>query len=195
MRGRTALLGLVCWVTVVVLGAGLVWFVISDVGRAVSTSRALPGRSSSTGDLAPVGTPSASGTPSATPPPRQKGSATSSAAPSRDAASAGVTTAPTPRQAPTSTNPRRTVRDPSPGPRTVVRTWSGTGGTITVACTAATIRLTGASPDDGWRVEQGSRGPEQVEVTFASGTREVQVQASCSRGAPSFRVEREGSDD
>ena len=29
MRGRTVLLGLVCWVTVVVLGAGLVWFVIS----------------------------------------------------------------------------------------------------------------------------------------------------------------------
>jgi hypothetical protein len=44
-------------------------------------------------------------------------------------------------------------------------------------------------------VEQGSRGPEQVELTFASAAQEVQVQARCSHGAPTFHVEREGSSD
>jgi hypothetical protein len=75
----------------------------------------------------------------------------------------------------------------------VVRTWSGTGGSVTVSCRGGTIRLKGATPDDGWRVERGSAGPEEVEVTFDKEDAQVQVQSRCSDGRPVFRVEREGS--
>jgi hypothetical protein len=65
---------------------------------------------------------------------------------------------------------------------------------VTVACTGSTIALRGASPDDGWRMERGSSGPAEVEVTFIDGQQQVQVQSHCSGGSPVFQVEHETGD-
>jgi hypothetical protein len=72
---------------------------------------------------------------------------------------------------------------------TVSRSWFGSSGRVTASCTGGRVALQSASPADGWRVEVGARGPEEVEVTFKKGGddgSEVQVRARCSGGAPRF---------
>ncbi len=78
------------------------------------------------------------------------------------------------------------------GSATTTRTWSGTGGRVTVSCRSDRASLVSASPADGWQVEVGSRGGEEVEVTFRQPGTEVQVQGRCQSGAPRFSVERGG---
>ena len=70
-------------------------------------------------------------------------------------------------------------------------TWSGTGGTVTVACTGATLSLVGATPEDGYSVEVEKDG-SHLEAKFrrqGEDEREVKVEARCSGGAPRFSVE------
>jgi hypothetical protein len=73
--------------------------------------------------------------------------------------------------------------------RTVTRTWTGTPGSVTVACTGAVGVLRGASPVDGWVVERDDHPEEEVEVKFEKSEVEIQVKASCVGGVPKFRVE------
>ena len=71
-------------------------------------------------------------------------------------------------------------------------TFHATGGQVTVRCTGGIIQLRIAQPDDSWRVEVGSAGPQEVHVTFMRGGEEgvvgTQVTAVCSGGGPAFRV-------
>ena len=73
------------------------------------------------------------------------------------------------------------------------RSVSVTGGQVSVRCTGATILLRIAQPDNGWRVEVGKSGPEEVEVSFRNGADDAggqtQVNAVCETGTPAFRVE------
>jgi hypothetical protein len=80
-----------------------------------------------------------------------------------------------------------------PGPpRTRDGTFHATGGQVTVRCTGGAIQLRIAQPDDAWRVEVGSAGPQKVHVTFMRGGEEggvgTWVTAVCAGGAPAFTV-------
>jgi hypothetical protein len=71
-------------------------------------------------------------------------------------------------------------------------TFSARGGQVSVRCTGNAIQLRIAQPDNGWRVQVGSAGPDEVHVTFWDGSEEkgggTQVTAVCAAGTPAFRV-------
>ncbi|MGZ4494421.1 MAG: hypothetical protein ACXVWU_06960 [Nocardioides sp.] len=99
-----------------------------------------------------------------------------------------------------SARPPRPTPSPSGSPATapppsVERAWRGTPGTVVARCSGDAVSLTSATPGDGYGVEVGSRGPGDVEVTFAAGGRRVKVSAVCSAGVPRFSGESEGGDD
>lgn len=77
---------------------------------------------------------------------------------------------------------------------TVVRVWRGTPGTVVARCRADAVSLDAATPADGYRAQVSSRGPRQVEVTFAGGGR-LTVRAVCANGQPRFSTEHGGVDD
>jgi hypothetical protein len=68
-----------------------------------------------------------------------------------------------------------------------------------VSCTGATLRLEGATPSDGYRVDKKeSNGGREIEVTFeqvSGGDDEVEIHARCRAGAPAFEVDDRSSDD
>ena len=74
-------------------------------------------------------------------------------------------------------------------------TWQGGPGVVSVRCAGVQASLQSASPSDGYRVEVGGRGTEEVEVTFLGHGLQVQVQAHCVSGAPRFATETEGAGD
>lgn len=76
----------------------------------------------------------------------------------------------------------------------VVRVWRGTPGTVVARCRADAVSLDAATPADGYRAQVSSRGPREVEVTFAGGGR-LTVRAVCANGQPSFSTEHAGVDD
>lgn len=194
MRRRETAMVLCAWLAVVGLGAGLVWFVIGDAGRVVSFAGA-PLAGPAPADPVPKGTGIASPTKGSPTPAKHPPKATPTQRSTAPATTAPAPVDPTPRPSSRQPRPRHpATKSTPPKPRSVVRTWSGTGGSLTVSCRGRTIRLKGATPDDGWRVERGAAGPTEVEVTFEKDDAQVQVQSHCSGGTPVFRVEREGSD-
>ena len=195
---RGAVVALVSWLAVVGLGAGLVWFVVSDAGRVVSTAGGLPvatsGPSDVTSEITRTPAPAPSSR-SSRPHAKRGATASTSRRPSPPTTSAPARVDPSPAPARKPSRPRRSRPASSPASTpVVVRTWSGSGGSVTVSCTGRTIRLRGASPEDGWRVERGSDGPEEVEITFVREQTQVQVQSSCSGGRPVFHVEKDSDE-
>ena len=83
-----------------------------------------------------------------------------------------------------------TIPGPAPSQQ---RTWEGSAGSVTVRCSGLGASLQSASPDDGYGVEVGSRGPAEVEVTFKGGGREMQVKGTCAAGTPRFSTESSGT--
>ena len=171
------------WLAAVAGVSGTAWIAIDRAGRDITA-----GSVSSLSPLSVVNGPAAT-TPGVGP------------------TSTEVTTSPTAKPAlPTKPEPSPTLRStvstiPSasptsaavPGPPTSRDgTFSATGGQVTVRCTGGTIQLRIAQPDDTWRVEVGSVGPQEVHVTFMRGGEEgvvgTQVTAVCAGGAPVFRV-------
>jgi len=90
---------------------------------------------------------------------------------------------------PPSASATPTARAPAPSQQ---RTWEGSAGSVTVRCSGRRVSLQSASPDDGYGVEVGSRGPAEVEVTFKGGGREVRVKGTCAAGTPRFSTESSG---
>jgi len=88
--------------------------------------------------------------------------------------------APTPGTPPT--------RPPAPKP-SHQRTWEGPTGSVTVRCQGGRVSLQSASPGDGYRVDVGTRGPAEVEVTFRGEERAVSVRGTCPGGSPRFATE------
>ncbi len=64
------------------------------------------------------------------------------------------------------------------------------GGTVAVTCRGAAIALDLARPDDGWRLQVGKQGPEEVEVRFRRDGADDDAESSseitlrCVAGAP-----------
>jgi len=165
MTRRDVLLGALAWVAVVAAGSGVTWVVIDDAGQQVLSEipvAAVPSAVPPT----PSRTPRAHRTRHAHPSKPAGGSATPSATPTH----------------------RPTVRPTGSAPRAEQRTWRGTGGTVVARCTGTRVWLLSATPNDGYQVEVGDRGPAEIEVTF-KGRGETQVKARCSVGAPWFSTE------
>lgn len=186
MRLRVAVIAVALWLGVVLVGSGITWLVIGQVGRDVSGAgpsvEVLASGASSTTPL-PSATPRASPRSKAPRPKTPVASSALSSTPSRVTPSPTASSGATPQ----TTNAPRTQR-PVPAGR-VPRTWVGTGGRVTASCTGSRVALESASPADGWRVEVGNRGPETVEVTFKRAESEVQVRARCNGGEPTFPAE------
>lgn len=114
--------------------------------------------------------------------------------PSDTPASATSTTPATTRTTPRPTASAATVAPTAPA-TPVVRTWTVTGGTVSVSCQAAAISLVYASPQDGWRVEIEKRGPVTVEVELAREGQGIRLKATCVNGIPQETTEaNEGHD-
>jgi hypothetical protein len=77
-----------------------------------------------------------------------------------------------------------------PGPS--VDSWRGEAGVLTVSCGPTRIRLLGATPADGYRVEV-EQEEHQVQAHFQreDPADEVQVVAHCAGGLPRFEVEQD----
>ncbi|MDX6375145.1 MAG: hypothetical protein QOD98_4133 [Nocardioidaceae bacterium] len=77
-----------------------------------------------------------------------------------------------------------------PGPS--VDSWRGEAGVLTVSCSSSRIRLLGATPADGYRVEV-EQEEHRVQAHFQreDPADEVQVMAHCSGGLPQFEVEQD----
>ncbi|MCU0269514.1 MAG: hypothetical protein MUF83_12850 [Acidimicrobiales bacterium] len=95
---------------------------------------------------------------------------------------------PTPPSAPVSTA--------APTGTEVTRAFSAAGGTATVGCTDASIRLIAYAPVAGWVVDGAPKnGPTEVEVKFRSGDRHAELKARCQAGVPVAEVSTSGADD
>ena len=129
-----------------------------------------------------------------TPIPATSASVEPSEEPSDTPTSTSSTTPATTRTTPRSTGSATTVTS-TPSAIPVVKTWTVTGGTVSVSCQAAAISLVYASPQDGWRVEIEKRGPATVEVDLAREGQGTKLKASCVNGIPQETTEAtEGHD-
>ena len=176
------------WVAVVIAGSGLTWIAIERAGDQVT---ATPESAGATRPpvLGTVGPAPTAAVPSRTPS-KPAPTAPTPAAPTRSATSAAPSK---PTTRPSAQQPSQPA--PSPAVRTQVRTWSGSAGSLTVACTGRQVSFRSASPSNGWTIERGGSSGEDLEVTFKSGEGEVQVRATCSGGAPQFRVQSDAEHD
>jgi hypothetical protein len=182
MRRRTVVLGLVAWAAVVAAGSGVTWLVIDAAGQQVLGDRPAEVM------VAPTPNPFPSLPASIGP------STTIAASPSLRPLPVPVPSSPAPRPAP-SPSPHGTAGPPSPArDSSVVRTWRGGAGTVVARCRRNAVSLDSATPSDGYRAEVGSRGPREVEVTFAGPGNRLKVRATCDGGEPSFSTEYEGTD-
>lgn len=73
------------------------------------------------------------------------------------------------------------------------RTWTGRGGSVTVACDAQRIRLIRAVPStEGYAVDVEESGPDEVRLHFEGREdrdgEETEVRSRCERGTPQFEV-------
>ena len=80
---------------------------------------------------------------------------------------------------------------PTPTSGEVARTVTVLGGRMGAVCRGDVVSLLYATPDDGWRVEVGSAGPEHLEVSFERREQETEVHTRCVAGVPSSRVDSE----
>jgi hypothetical protein len=168
------------WLAVVVLVAGVTWRVIDSAGRQVLTSGG-PAPLSSSG-----ATPGAESSPSQPTGSRKHDSKSEGPA---------ATKAPEPDGSPSpgAAGATQPTQQPSQQPpQTQVRSWQGAAGTVSAACTGATISLQSVTPSDGWGFEVDDRGPQRVRVEFTSrgeDEHETRVEAECAGGEPRFQVE------
>ena len=211
---RTYALAATAWLVLVVVGAVMVWAVISRAGQGVVTQ---PGPA--IGEAAPITSPPASkranrpkspkpsprhpsGSASASPGgqstsgpsgPRSSSSTPSSGPPPPPASSAagpapgpgpGPSSSPNSPPPPSSPPPPQSTQDQG-----VRRTWQGSAGVVTVECNGATISLKGAQPNSGWSIDIEERGPEEVRIDFEGDERRTRVQSECVGGTPQFDVE------
>lgn len=161
--------GIVLWCVTVAAAVGVGWGAIELVGDDVG-----PGPSVAAPITAST-TPAPTITPSAKPTPKPSSRPTSS-----------VTRTATP--APTS---RATTAPPAVA---TVKTWTGAAGSVRVSCTRGVIKLVGATPADGWRVER-AESDSDVEVRFERAESEVDVKARCGASGPVFSVESDKDDE
>jgi hypothetical protein len=196
------------WLAAVTGVSGTAWFAIDQAGRDVSDAGVSSLRPIQVGTG--VATTSPDSGPSQTAPTRaptpSQTAATRAPSPSRTA----PTGAPSPLPAPSArrgpspiparsaapSRPKIRQTRPVSSTRPQDRTLTIFGGQVSVRCTAATITLRIAQPDDGWRVKVDKSGPQEVGVRFqrtdGNSGRGTGMTAVCLRGTPVFRVDNKG---
>ncbi len=206
MRRRTLLLAVCAWVALVVVASAATWTVIDSVGRDVLANGRVPAAGGPTPRPPRISaTEATAATRGTAPRPRRRPTSAPSpgtaAAPAPSAAVTQPVTPPAPRARPTRapSTPRATPRPaPAAAPSATEQgSWQGRAGTVVAECAGARISLRSATPNDGYRVETGSRGPQEVEVSFKGGgdRGQVQVKGVCRAGAPTFGAQTERGDD
>ena len=176
---RSGVVAVLSWVVAVVVTGAI-------AGRAVAVLDASSARSGLLTQAEVVGAlatarAAASAAPAATPTPTPVG-----AGPSADPSASAPPTA-APPVAPLEHPAARPTTPPPPAAQ-VVRTWTVTGGTVAASCRGATISLLYATPQDGWTVDVGSAGPDQVKVELKMSGQETKVTAVCVGGVPQDTV-------
>jgi hypothetical protein len=191
-RRRIAAVAAASWLLATALTSLVVWRAVATLDDGTSTnvlsaSQVSERLSAATATATPtlvVQTPTAATSASVEP----------SEEPSDTQASASSTTPATTLTTPRSTGSATTVT-PTPPETPVVKTWTVTGGTVSVSCQAAAISLVYATPQDGWRVEIEKRGPVTVEVDLAREGQGIKLKATCVNGIPQETTEaNEGHD-
>lgn len=188
------------WLAVVVAVAGVTWWVIDSAGRDVLTSGETPlsaaGTTAGAEDRSGPDSRVRSGRTKSPDPTgsRSTGPAEPSTTPAPSTSSAPQTEEPPapPRTQQPSAQPSSRQSSQPPEQRTQVRSWQGSAGSVTTACTGASISLESVTPSDGWSVEVDDRGPGRVRVelsTRGDDQRETRVEAECSGGVPRFDVD------
>jgi hypothetical protein len=205
VKRRTVFAIAALWIALVGAGSTVTWFVIDSAGSHVLAGPT-PGPRPTQDNIDVVQTPlsAASDSPTRRPvrhhkhPPRRVTSPTTASQPTVEP-SPSVAPAP-PRSThhvstamPSPAAPKSRVRTRPLAPMRVTRTWRDTPGSVVASCTGVTVELQSATPADGYRVEVGSRGPHEVEVTFQllDESSQTQVKAVCAHDAPRFSTEVE----
>jgi hypothetical protein len=209
---RSVLVLVTVWALTVVAVALITWQVIHTAGRGVLDETAVPTLAQPSPSSAspspdsvwqPAETQAASGRPSAstadpTPTPSDPASPDASpsqptSAPSHPAPSHGPThSSSSPPAGPGGHHdPPTSTPTPTEAPGATVDSWRGAAGVVTVSCEPGRIRLLGATPADGYRLEL-EQEQDKIQVHFAreEPADEVQVAARCSNGTPHFDVEQ-----
>ena len=196
MRMRRALLaGVAAWLAVVLVGATVVWAVISRAGQELSSgdgfARAGSAASSAPGPrTVPPGGPLVKHThrPRVRPskPASPSSAPATSAAPTEDATHTG---------APASTSPPKSTSPPPPSGSTKhSATWSEDPGRVKATCDGAQLRLDSLVPNPGWGFEKPELKSSSAEVHFhkEQGDREVELTVFCQAGYPKFDTHGDG---
>jgi hypothetical protein len=162
------------WALATVLAGGVAWWAVGTVGRGSGSI------DSSVLSSAQVASALAARQALVTPTPT--GSPTPTTSPTTS-----PTVEPTPTAEPTAS---------TPPPTEIARTWTVTGGVVSVSCLGDQITLLGATPSDGWGVERKSQGPGELEIEFdLHEEAETTVTARCVAGTPEAQVSNESEDD
>jgi hypothetical protein len=197
MRLRRAVVAAVAaWMAVVLVGATVVWAVISNAGEELASSSAQPGATTS-----PTPAPSTIGPDR---PIEKRPRPTRSASPTADP-SPSVTPSPTPTPTVSTSKPSTTKHTPpasSPPPQawgSQVQTdsWAERPGTITLSCKGdSRVKPSSVYANPGWKAETEWKAAG-VEVHFHAvrGDDEVEVSGACVRGRPVFHSGRDHEDD
>ena len=167
----TAVTSLVVWRAVAVFNDGASTNILSapQVSERLDAATATPAA------------PSTAATQSQTPtdPPTVE-----SATPSSDDSSATPPPSSLPPTAATRTSTRPAATTPAPAATPVVKTWTVTGGTVSVSCQGQVISLVYASPQDGWRFETEYHATDRIDINFQRVGQGTELRATCVNGVP-----------
>ena len=175
------------------VGNGLIWLAaVAGVSVAAWVAIDRAGRDMTTGGLVNSMSPLNVDTPSVTSAPGRAETSTQTPKPSAKPTSK----APEPTPASKSPVPQEPSSPVLPAPVAMApqdRTFSATGGQVSVRCIGERIQLRIAQPENEWRVQVEKTGPSEVEVVFRPGDEEhrggTKVTAVCVGGTPVFKAE------
>jgi hypothetical protein len=188
---RFPAMALLAWFTVVALGSGLVWTVISHAGASVVSNAAPLYADEATQN--PVPQPSGSSTTHSSPTKSPEDKNTKKHDSSKP--TTGPTTGPSQGEPSSNSSPspshNTTPKPDKSTPDTQRRTWSGKAGTVSVSCTGKRLRLIAAQPNVGYRVEVENEGSDELKVKFepSGDGGETVVKAVCRGGTPRLTIE------
>jgi len=201
-QSTTAVLWGVFTVTAVATGLGAVG-VVRDAVTTPAASALSPGQvtaelasatPTTTSSGGPTASPGRSPSPDPSPSHSRRPSATRFSSPTSAPSSSSSSTTGT-RPSHSSTTSPTPGGKPSTDPVRVTRSLGSRGGSVVATCTAGSVYLESWSPAPGFRVHEVQRGPaSDVEVTFESGSLEVQLHVRCVSGVPVASVETSGDD-
>lgn len=197
MVRRALLAAVAAWLAVVLVGASVVWAVISRTGQELVSGDALARAGSASSFSAPPPQTTSPSGPikrrSTKPSDKPSGQGSASSSSPDDTATATPSTSPSP-PSPTS-GPGDTPSASQPPPTTPKRsaTWRGKPGTVRVTCRGSAMSLDSLLTNAGWESERPEAHGGSLEVHFhrTSGDGEVELKAYCIGGTPRFEADED----